>query len=123
MTQQQNEAGTVRDARTVLRSLLGSVGPFLISLSILAFIVAAPVTAAPHDKKSKVAPDLKEETRKGSPSRSVRLVVTLDGRDGTEIADKVEALGGKVKGHFRNVQAMAIDLPLEAVDELAETDG
>src|SRR5207249_2108606 len=90
---------------------------FLLLGPALSFVVAAP------GHKSKMAPDLEEETRKGSPSRSVRLVATLEGDDADAVARKVAELGGIVRGHFHQVQVMALELPLESVEELAATDG
>jgi len=51
---------------------------FLVILFLVLGQSPAPVTAAPNHK-SKVAPDLEEETRKGSPAATVRLIVTLEG--------------------------------------------
>src|SRR5207249_9040477 len=95
---------------------------FLIILFLVLGQWPIPAAAAPGHK-SKMAPDLEEETRKGSPSRSVRLVATLEGDDADSVARKVAELGGIVRGHFHQVQVMALELPLESVEELAATDG
>src|SRR5437773_1651445 len=90
---------------------------FLLLGPALSFVVAAP------GHKSKMAPDLEEETRKGSPSRSVRVVATLEGAYADSVARKVADLGGTVRGHFHQVQEMVLELPLESVEALAATDG
>src|SRR6266704_689013 len=95
---------------------------FLVILFLVLGQSPAPVTAAPNHK-SKVAPDLEEETRKGSPAATVRLIVTLEGADADSVARKVAELGGTVRGHFHHVQEMVLEVPLDAVEELAATDG
>src|SRR6266571_2895047 len=94
----------------------------LIILLVLSVALVSPAWAAAHGKAG-VAPDLQEETRRGSPSRMVGLVVTLDGTDIAQVAARVAELGGRVHGHFRNVGVLSLELPLEAVEGLAETDG
>ena len=93
-----------------------------IILFVISLALFSPAWAAAHGQAG-VAPDLQEETRKGSPGRSARLVVTLEGADPVQVAARVTELGGKVHGHFPNVGVMALELPLEAVEALAETDG
>jgi subtilisin family serine protease len=70
-----------------------------------------------------VAPDLVEEARKGSPSRTVRLVATLEGADADGLAREIARLGGRVRGNFRHAGAMAFEAPLDAVEALAATPG
>ena len=96
-----------------------------LALLILFLVLGqSPVPAASvPNHKSKLAPDLEEETRKGSPSGSIRIVATLEGADADRVAGKVAELGGKVRGHFRHVDEMALELPLESVEALAATDG
>jgi subtilisin family serine protease len=100
------------------------------SLIILLFLALAsslidPAAAADPKAhhKNKLAPDLQEEVRKGSPSSTVRLVATLEEAGGQGVARKVAALGGRVRGHFRRVRQMALEVPLDTVEELAATDG
>jgi subtilase family protein len=97
--------------------------PLIILFLVLGLSLVPLDAAAGDNHKDKVAPDLREETRKGSPSRTVRVVATLDETGSDEVTDTVARLGGKVHGHFRHVQAMALEIPLEAVEELAATDG
>src|SRR6266581_2885151 len=95
-------------------------------LGLASGLLSGPGALAASQKKAGVATDLAEEGQKGSPSRSVRLVVTLDEVDAARLEnlnDTVEKLNGKVLGHFPRVGAMVLDLPLESVDALAETEG
>src|SRR5881296_1512461 len=49
--------------------------------------------------------------------------VALDGADATQVKARVTELGGKIHGHFRRVGVLSLDLPLEAVDDLAAVEG
>ena len=97
-------------------------GLSFITLFVLSVALFSPASAAAHEK-SRVAPDLQEETGKGSPARMVRLVITLDGADPAQVAARVAELGGTVRGHFHHVGAMSLELPLDAVGALAELAG
>src|SRR5712692_190913 len=124
----QREARTVaarhgnglRYCATLFRGAVLSLAAII--LFVLSVALFSPAWADAHGRAG-VAPDLQEETQKGSPARTVRLVVTLEGADPALVADRVAELGGKVHGHFPNVGVMVLDLPLEAVEALAETDG
>ena len=95
--------------------------PFII-LFVLSIAVGSPAWAA-NNGKGGVAPDLREEMHNGSPSEMVRLVVTLDGADATQVMARITELGGRIHGHFRRVGVLSLDLPLEAVDDLAAVEG
>ena len=94
----------------------------LIAVFVIAAALSFPVSAAPNGR-GRVAPDLQDEAGKGSPSRMVRVVVTLDGQDAKKVVERVGDLGGIVRGHFKNVGVVSLELPLEAVESLAETEG
>ncbi len=95
-----------------------------ISLLAVFFLASsfAPALAASNHKAG-VASDLQEEIQKGSPSSRVRLVVSLRGADPLYVAGKVQELGGEVRRHFRNVDEMALELPLGSVTALSEIEG
>ncbi len=97
-------------------------GLSFIILFVLGVALFSPAWAAAQGKAG-VAPDLQEETGKGSPARLVSLVVTLDGADPEQVVARATELGGRVHGNFRNVGVLSLELPLEAVEALAETDG
>src|ERR1041384_370997 len=93
---------------------------------IVAFVLGAALASsawAGEHGKTRVAPDLQDETRKGSPTRMVDLVITLDGGDPGQVAARVAELGGTVHGHFHRVGVMSLEIPLEAVHALAEMEG
>ncbi len=90
---------------------------------LFALILSLGPAAAAPAHEGKLAPDLRQEARKGSPARTVRLVITLQGADTDQVAGKIAELGGKVRGHFSHIDEMAVELPVESLDELAATDG
>lgn len=88
----------------------------LVSLSL------SPAGAA-RGGKAGIAPDLAEQVQNGSPSSETRLIVSLKGADMAYVAKRVKELGGEVERHFRNVDQMVVNLPLESVGALAEVEG
>jgi len=102
-------------------NLFRGVTPALATAFALA-LSFSPVLAAKGGKAG-VASDLQEKVQKESPSNSVRILVNLNGGDPLTVAGKIKELGGEVRGHFRNVGVMVVDLPLGAVDSLAEVEG
>jgi subtilisin family serine protease len=90
-------------------------------------LVLGVVTAvAHHDERGhgrKIAPDLVQMMKKRSPAETVRLVVVLEGRGGQEVAEKAQKLGGRIRRALRNVSQIALDLPLDRVDELSAAEG
>src|SRR3989441_2795024 len=119
-----------RDARTVRNQEIhhgfwGNLfrGATLALATVLALTLSFSPALAAKGGKAGVASDLQEKVEKESPSNSVRVLVNLDGGDPLAVAGKIKELGGEVRGHFRNVGVMVVDLPLGAVDSLAEVEG
>ena len=119
-----------RDARTVRNQENGRafwVNLFHGATPALAIVFALMLSFSPalaaKGGKAGVASDLHERVQKESPSNNVRVLVNLDGGDPLAVAGKIKELGGEVRGHFRNVGVMVVDLPLGAVDALAEIEG
>jgi serine protease AprX len=103
------------------RSLFRSaVVPFSIALILLLGISPA---LAETGGKSGVASDLLERINRESPANSVRLLLNLTGADAKQVAARVKELGGTVRRHFGHVGVMVVDLPLGAVEALADTEG
>ena len=92
-------------------------------VAVLFITLSVPSAFAEKGKKAGVASDLREEFRSGSPSDRVRLVVTLNGADPVYVANRVYELGGKAGRHLKNVDEMALELPLGSVPDLAEIEG
>ncbi len=116
-----------RDARTVRNQEIhhgfwGNLfrGATLALATVLALTLSFSPALAAKGGKAGVASDLQEKVEKESPSSSVRVLVNLDGGDPLAVADKIKELGGEVRGHFRNVGVMVVDLPLGAIGSLAE---
>jgi subtilisin family serine protease len=119
-----------RDARTVRNQENGQAfwgnlfrGATLALATALALALSFSPVLAAKGGKAGVASDLQEKVQKESPSNSVRVLVNLNGGDPLTVAGKIKELGGEVRGHFRNVDVMVVDLPLGAVDSLAEVEG
>ena len=109
------------NSRGFSRSLFRGAAPALIS-ALLLFIFFSPAMA---DKggRAGIASDLQERMGKESPSNKVRVLLNLGDNDPRVVAEKIKELGGAVRRHFRNVGVMVVDLPLGAVNALAEIDG
>ncbi len=104
------------------RDTLFRITSFSIVSILLVTLTFVPVFAA-RGGKAGISSDLVEAMKKGSPSRTVRLVVSLDGADPAAVASQVTALGGEVRKYFRHVNHMLVIIPLESVGGLAEIDG
>lgn len=94
-----------------------------VSLILLMISFAASSASADPGRKAGLAPDLQDEAQRGSPYRMIRVVATLEGSDSKALVEKVKSLGGSVRGRFRRVGAMVMEVPAGSVDELAETEG
>jgi len=95
-------------------------------LSLAAVLLVTPTLSpafAARGRKAGIATDLTQATQQGSPSRTIRLVVSLDGADPLFVAIRVKELGGVVRKYFRHVDHMLVILPLESVGALAEVEG
>ena len=119
-----------RDARTVRNQENGQAfwgnlfrGATLALATALALALSFSPVLAAKGGKAGVASDLQEKVQKESPSNSVRVLVNLNGGDPLAVAGKIKELGGRVRRHFRNVGVMVVDLPLGAVDSLAQIEG
>ncbi|HZM71607.1 MAG TPA: hypothetical protein VFB95_14700, partial [Candidatus Cryosericum sp.] len=97
--------------------------PARVSLIVLVISCAASAALADPGHKAGVAPDLQDESHRGSPYRLIRIVATLEGSDSRSLAEKVKSLGGSLRGRFRRVGAMVMDVPAGSVEALAETEG
>ncbi|HEU4401109.1 MAG TPA: hypothetical protein VFT43_03310, partial [Candidatus Polarisedimenticolia bacterium] len=53
--------------------------------------------------RARLAPDLLETISKRSPNEKVRLIATLNGFNAREIEERVQALGGEVRGAYPSV--------------------
>ena len=95
----------------------------LIALVLLDRPVLADSDGGAQGAKARISSDLLEKIRKESPANVVRVVVQVKDGAGAEVADLVEHSGGVVRGHFRRVGQMVVELPLEEVEHLAELDG
>jgi len=91
--------------------------------SILLVVLTAVPAFAARGGKAGIASDLYQAMQKGSPSRTVRLVVSLDGADPAAVASQVTALGGEVRKYFRHVNHMLVVMPLDSIGALAEIEG
>src|SRR5437867_565404 len=91
--------------------------------SILLITLTAVPAFAERGGKAGIASDLFQAMQKGSPSRTVRLVVSLDGADPSAVASQVTALGGEVRKYFRHVNHMLVVVSLESIGALAEIEG
>jgi serine protease AprX len=108
------------------KSVWGSIRACAAFAPIILLIVA--LTAAPAagagNGKGRLAPDLAEKLKNGSPSDKLRLVVsTLKGANFEAVVDQVRALGFEVSGEFKNVRQLVMELPIEAVESLAGVEG
>jgi subtilisin family serine protease len=92
-------------------------------LSLVLISFAASAASADPGRKAGVAPDLEAACHRGSPNRLIRVVATLEGSDSRSLAQKVVSLGGRVRGRFRHVGAMVVEVPAGAVEELSQTEG
>jgi subtilisin family serine protease len=113
--------------RETLFTSAGKKGHFrgvALSLAILLSVTLgfAPAQAA-QGGKAGIAPDLAEEMQKGSPSSQSHLIVSLKGADVAYVTKRIEELGGTVQKHYRNIDQMVADVPLEAIGALAEVEG
>ncbi|HZM70001.1 MAG TPA: S8 family peptidase [Candidatus Cryosericum sp.] len=97
--------------------------PACVFLILLMISFAASSASADPGRKAGVAPDLQDESHRGSPDRMIRIVATLEGSDSRSLAEKVKSLGGSVRGRFRRVGAMVMEVPAGSVEALSETEG
>src|SRR5206468_3186453 len=102
---------------TLLRSAALSIA------SILLVVLTINPAFAARGGKAGIASDLVQAMQKGSPSRTIRLVVSLDGADPAAVASQVNALGGQVRKYFRHVNHMLVVVPLDSIGALAEIEG
>ncbi len=93
-----------------------------VAAALLVLLSFSPALAAKGGKAG-VASDLQEKIQTESPSNRVRLVVNLGGADPLYVANRVNELGGQVRGHFKNVEEMVLELPLGSVAALSEIEG
>ena len=105
------------DGGTLFRGVVLSLAAVL-----LVTLTLTPAFAA-RGGKAGIATDLAQATHEGSPSNTIRLVVSLDGADPLFVANRVEELGGVVRKYFRHVDHMLVELPLESVGALSEVEG
>ncbi|MEK7283693.1 MAG: S8 family peptidase [Acidobacteriota bacterium] len=113
-----------RETRSVpaSRKTLFRGATFSLAAILLVGLSLSPAGAA-RGGKAGIAPDLAEQVQNGSPSSETRLIVSLKGADLAYVARRVKELGGEVERHFRNVDQMVVNLPLESVGALAEVEG
>jgi subtilisin family serine protease len=95
-----------------------------LSLAVLLLVAFgfAPAQAA-RGGKAGIAPDLAEQIKNGSPTSSTRLIVSLKGADVAYVTKRIQELGGTPQRHYRNIDEMVADMPLEAIGALAEVEG
>lgn len=113
--------------RETLFTTAGRKGVFrgaALSLAILLLIAFgfAPAQAARRGKAG-IAPDLALEMQKGSPATPARLIVSLKGADVSYVTRRIQELGGTPQRHYRNIDQMVADVPLEAIGALAFVEG
>ncbi|HXU13406.1 MAG TPA: hypothetical protein VN898_15740, partial [Candidatus Binatia bacterium] len=113
--------------RETLFTSAGKKGHFrgvALSLAILLLIAFgfAPAQAA-RSGKAGIAPDLAQQMQTGSPAPPTRLIVQLKGADLAYVTKRIQELGGTPQRHYRNIEQMVADVPLEAIGALAEVEG
>jgi serine protease AprX len=111
-----------RNNRHGFGGLLRGAAFSLIAILLIA-LAGSPALAARGGRWKVISQDLREKLNNGSPSDRVRLVISLNGADPVFVAARVEALGGKVRKHFKNVDEMSLELPLGSVPALSDIDG
>jgi subtilisin family serine protease len=98
----------------------------LLALLALPLPFAAHASGAPAGAKAarqadKLSPDLRERLRgraSGSQEK-VEVVIQLDGEEGGQLRAFLSRNGVHVRGRFEELGAIAAELPLDAVEELA----
>jgi hypothetical protein len=70
---------------------------------------------------ARVAPDLAEAARGKSPAERVRLILRVNGSEASDLERTIVELGGRVRGHYRFVGQMVVELPIGAVAALSES--
>ncbi len=122
-TRMRRERAGVRRKRRA-HSAIRALRIILITVVTLGLAAApAPADSGPgNGRGKKLAPDLVHLLKKGSPADTVRLVAVVDG-GGAAVAGKVEGLGGRVRRAMRQVGQMALELPLDRVEQFGEIDG
>ncbi len=103
--------------------LLRFAGISLIILIALVLLDRPVLADSGSGAQARISSDLLEKIRKESPANVVRVVVQVKDGAGAGVADQVGKSGGIVRGRFRHVGQMVVELPLEEVERLAETDG
>src|SRR5687768_6531168 len=70
-------------------------------------------------KKDKVAPDLREKTRKNAGQDVVKVIIQLNDRISGPLKALLQSNGVKVKRSFTSFNTLAVELPASVVDSLA----
>jgi subtilisin family serine protease len=110
----QGSAGKIASFRTLIRH----AGVILAAVILIAFATFSNVTAA---GKGHLAPDLVEKLKKGSPGETVRLVLSpAAGADIALLYDRAKAHGADIRGEFRHVRLVVLDMPLGEVEAFSQ---
>ena len=139
MTRDHRHGSKATPADTRNLSVLLGRGARIILVAALTFNLAAGPALAdrsngrsgmdkgPDFIKARLAPDLLSKIGNQSSNyrdENVRLLATLNGvADVRGITDRVEKLGGKVRGHYNHVRQIALEMPFAGVPDLIDVVG
>jgi hypothetical protein len=83
-------------------------------------VVSSARSSAGHAPTNKISPDIREQARRGAAGEtSVSIILQLNARPGARLNALLNRNGVHVRAEFTHLNALARELPLGAVGELA----